>query len=266
MNDAAVRERFHAAADIAVLAGRELAARFRRELSIGFKGRSDPVTDADIASERLIRDRIAALFPGDFVLAEEFHDGGEPGDEFWSVDPLDGTVNYSHGLPWYAVSIGWVSGGEPVFGVVYAPEFGWLFAAMRGEGARLNGRPLKVSGTSDLSRALVASGFHYDRAATRENFAEHEAVLLAVQDIRRTGCASLDICFLAKGAFDAYYEFGLGPWDFTAGWVIAEEAGARIATPRGGRPHVLGREFLAASPSLLEPLVAIISKAGEEHA
>jgi myo-inositol-1(or 4)-monophosphatase len=217
------------AIELAHRAGALLRARQEQERSVASKGHTDVVTDADHASEALILAAIAQRFPDHGVVAEE--SGAAPGaSEYqWLVDPLDGTVNYLHGLPTYGVSLAVLRRGELHIGVVYDPSRGELFAAERGGGARCNGRLLRVSGTARLADALLTTGFPYDRGARDDNnLREHNRLLLRCQDVRRTGSAALELCYVAAGRVDAHWELGLKPWDVAAGALILLEAGGSM--------------------------------------
>lgn len=243
----------------------ELALRRRRdgiELAGTKSSRSDVVTAADLAVEQLIRDRIAAARPGDAVLGEE---GGEqagtgagdagpgPGAVSWVVDPIDGTVNYVYGIPAWAVSIAAAVDGTVVAGAVVNPVTGEVFTAAAGSGARLDGSALTApADPPDLAVALVGTGFGYTAANRAVDGWVVSRLLPQIRDIRRIGAASLDLCMVASGRLDAYYERGLNPWDHAAGGLVAAEAGHRVAGPDGGSA---GRELLvAAPPALFGPL------------
>lgn len=235
------------AIELAIRAGAELRARHERERSIESKGYADVVTDADRASEALIVGAIRERFPEHSLLAEEGSVGAAASPYQWLIDPLDGTLNYLHGMPIYAVSLALLYEGELVIGVVYDPPRGELFAAERGHGARCNGRPLRVSSTPTLAQALLTTGFPYDRAARPDNnLREHNRLLLKAQDVRRPGSAALDLCYVAAGRSDAHWELGLSPWDTAAGALIAREAGATI-TDWEGQPWRPGGARLVAS-------------------
>ncbi|GAB4157140.1 MAG: inositol monophosphatase family protein [Planctomycetota bacterium] len=250
----------HSLARFAALqAGKILRSYYYSGFDVRFKGTVDPVTDADTESEKLVTDLISRAFPNDIVVAEELHSAASSAEHFWLIDPLDGTVNYSHKVPWFAVSIAYVSRDEPLIGVVYNPATGQMFSAVKGQGAFCNGERIAVSSTTELKRALVATGFPYNRVETRTNFAEQERMLCASQDVRRMGSASLDICLVAQGRFDAYYEFGLGPWDYAAGWVIALEAGAICSKPDGTPAVVGGNSFMCAAPGIANSIVSVIT-------
>lgn len=220
---------------------------------------TDVVTESDTAAEELIRSRLLAARPGDAVLGEE---GGSSAGESglrWVVDPIDGTVNYLYGIPQYAVSIAAQrggAGGDTVVGVVHNPAGGETWTATRGGGAWLNGSPVHESGCDRLDLALVATGFGYD-AGRRERQAEIlRQILPSVRDVRRAGAASLDLCAVAMGRVDAYYERGLGPWDLAAGGLIAAEAGAVVAGLRGAAagPDLV----IAAGPALFDALHGLL--------
>lgn len=233
--------------DLAHRAGALLRAAQERERSVEAKGPVDVVTDADRASEALIVAAISERFPDHAIIAEE--GGFAPGDgsNQWLIDPLDGTLNYLHGLPIYSVSLAFVQRGELQLGVVYDPSRGELFAAERGGGARCNGRLLAVSAVARLGRALITTGFPYDRADRPDNnLREHDRLLLRVQDVRRTGSAALDLCYVAAGRTEAHWELGLKPWDTAAGALIVREAGG-LVTDWEGRPWPVGEARIVAS-------------------
>jgi myo-inositol-1(or 4)-monophosphatase len=218
---------------------------------------TDIVTEMDQAAERLLVEHIRAARPDDGFLGEEGSDEAGRSGVTWVIDPIDGTVNYLYEIPAFAVSVGVRVDGEVVVGVVHNPVTGELWAARRDHGATLNGRPIRVNAAPDLAMALVATGFGY-RPARRARQAEVlRAVLPQVRDIRRFGAASLDLCGVACGRVDAYYERGLAPWDLAAGGLIAAEAGARVEGLRG-RPA--GEDLvIAAPPGLFAPLEELLA-------
>jgi myo-inositol-1(or 4)-monophosphatase len=235
-------------------AGRVLAEKFGRALQVSNKGDIDLVTEADIAAERLIVERIRSHHPRHAILTEESGDviivGGTDAAHKWVVDPLDGTTNYAHGYPVFCVSIALEHEGRVVVGVVYDPLRDELFAAERGGGATLNGRCARVSDTSDLNRALLCTGFPYD-VRTRERFARHFAnFILRAQSVRRDGAAALDLAYVACGRFDGFWEEGLRPWDVAAGVLLVEEAGGRV-THYDGTPFDIYTPPIAASNTLV---------------
>jgi len=232
-----------------------------RSVAVGTKsGATDVVTAVDHESERLVRDRLAALRPGEPVLGEE--GGGAAGDGVtWVVDPIDGTVNFLYGLPWFAVSVAAQVGGESVAGAVVEPASGRVWSAARGQGAFLDGRRLAVSAPSSLEVTLVGTGFAYSpsRRVRQSKFAA--SLLGSVRDIRRNGAASLDLCAVAAGWLDAYVEHGLNRWDWAAGALIAAEAGAEVSLP-GSAPELGPDATYAAAPSIADPLRKVLSDCG----
>jgi myo-inositol-1(or 4)-monophosphatase len=220
---------------------------------------TDVVTESDTAAETLIRERLLAARPEDAILGEEggSQDGGS--GVRWLVDPIDGTVNYLYGIPQYAVSIAAQRDGDAVTGVVHNPASGETWTATRGGGAYLDGRPVRESGCDRLELALVATGFGYDAGRRARQAAILQQILPSVRDIRRAGAASLDLCAVAMGRVDGYYERGLGPWDLAAGALIAEEAGAVVGGLAGAAagPDLViaaGPALFAALHDLLAPL------------
>jgi len=210
---------------------------------------TDAVTDADRAAEAIVVDGIHRARPDDRVVGEEGTDRAGTSGLVWYVDPIDGTTNYPYGIPAYSVSIAVGRDGGPVLGgAVYNPVTDELFAATRGAGATLNGRTIATSAQTDLAATLVATGFGYRAERRRAQASLLVELLPAVRDIRRFGSAALDLCAVAAGRVDAYYEAGLNVWDFAAGWLIATEAGAVCDDLRGGPP---GSGFLlAAAPGI----------------
>ncbi len=220
--------------ELARRAGAELRARAELERSVEGKGHADVVTDADRASEALIISAIRERFPDHAILAEESGAAVGSSEYQWVIDPLDGTLNYLHGLPIYCVSLGLLRHGELYIGVIYDPTRDELFAAERGGGARLNGRLLRVSRTERLAEALLTTGFPYDRFSQPDNnIREHDHMLLKCRDIRRPGSAALDLCAVAAGRTDAHWELGLKPWDVAAGALIVLEAGGTLSDWQG---------------------------------
>ena len=196
------------------------------------KGDIDLVTEADIAAEELIIDRIRSHYPLHGILAEEsgetVQEGSSRSDWKWIIDPLDGTTNYAHGYPCFCVSIALEQAGALEIGVVYDPMRNEMFAAERGQGATLNERRIKVSNVEELNRAMMCTGFPYD-VRTRPDFArDFTNFTLHAQAVRRDGSAALDLAYVACGRFDGFWEDGLNPWDIAAGAILVSEAGGRI--------------------------------------
>ncbi|MCA9523833.1 MAG: inositol monophosphatase [Myxococcales bacterium] len=207
---------------------------------------TDLVTATDVAAESAIVSGIRAAFPDDAIVAEE--QGGDADRSIvWYVDPLDGTTNFAHGFPVFAVSIAVVVEQRTEAGVVYLPVWDWLYSAARGEGAFCNGAPIHVSQTESLERSLLGTGFPYNRREIADELLGRVARAFAhSQGIRRAGAASVDLCFVASGQLDGYWEQNLAPWDWAAGALIVEEAGGRISDFEGA-PFCLGGRTLCAS-------------------
>jgi myo-inositol-1(or 4)-monophosphatase len=255
--------------ELAIRAAREAGALLRdyagRQCQVEHKGRINLVTEADLASERHIKELIAAHHPQHRILAEESgasDASGPPSDYCWIIDPLDGTTNYAHGYPFYCVSIGLARKGEMIAGVVYDPTRDELFAAERGAGAMLNDRAIRVSEVDRLERGLVVSGFPYD---VRERMSDYlpawQRFLERAQAVRRDGSAALNLSYTAMGRFDGYWEFGLNAWDTAAGSLIVTEAGGRL-TKTDGSPFDLFTPSLLCSNGLIhdEMLAALSAK------
>jgi len=222
--------------------------------------RTDVVTEMDRAAEHLIVKGILDARPDDAILAEEGSTAQGGSGVRWIIDPLDGTTNYTYGYPAFAVSLGIEVDGTGTVGVVVDPSRGETFTAVRGGVPCLNGRPIVASKKTDLATALVATGFGYVAEQRARQAAVLATVLPSVRDIRRAGSAALDLCWVACGRVDAYYEFGIQPWDMAAGAVIAAAAGARVCALDGGPPSQ--ESIVAASPALLPALVALLAGAG----
>jgi myo-inositol-1(or 4)-monophosphatase len=253
------------AEDIAREAGDMLLAK-RPTMSEEVETKSSPtdvVTTLDKASEELIRERVLAARPGDRILGEE--GGEEPGesDVRWVVDPIDGTVNFLYGLPDWAVSIAVEVGGQVVAGVVNIPARGELYTATLGGGAWLGGERLRCNTGVPLAQALVATGFGYSAVRRAVQGEVVAAVLPRVRDIRRGGSCAIDMCSLAAGRVDAYYERGVNQWDFAAAGLVATESGARLGG-LGGKP--VSPEFaLCAAPGLFEELHDLLAALNPER-
>jgi myo-inositol-1(or 4)-monophosphatase len=228
------------AREVALIAGARAAALVRE--GWGHVGRiwskehaTDLVTEWDERAEALIADELARQAPGIAILGEELGGRGDSEDR-WVVDPIDGTVNFAHGFPMFGISIGYEVAGEPLAGVVIAPALGWTFAAARGAGATFNGAPIHVSTTASVAESMLVTGFPYDRQTSpRNNFAAWDHMQRRAAAVRRVGAASLDLCMVACGWFDGYWEIKLKPWDLSAGACIVREAGGTITGVDGGR-------------------------------
>lgn len=241
------------AAELAVDAGallREGQDRVRTSVETKSTG-TDMVTEMDRASERFIVDGLLARRPSDGILGEEGAARAGTSGVRWVIDPLDGTTNYLYGFPSYAVSIGAEVDGVSVAGAVHDVVHGETFTAIAGAGAWCDGRPLRVNHPPSLAQSLVGTGFAYAAATRAEQATVLERVLPNVRDIRRAGAAAVDLCWVAAGRLDAYFERGLAPWDWAAGGLVAAEAGARTL--------VAGDLHVAAPPHLFDELVALVA-------
>jgi myo-inositol-1(or 4)-monophosphatase len=221
---------------------------------------TDMVTEMDRASESLIVETIRGQRPDDGFVGEEGADERGTSGVHWVIDPIDGTTNYLYSFPGFAVSIAAELDGQVVVGVVHDALHGDVFRAVRGRGATRNDAPIHASTQTDMSRALVGTGFSYEPARRERQATVLVEVLPRVRDIRRMGAAAVDLCSVACGRLDAFYERGLAPWDLAAGALIAEEAGASLGDLWGGPPS--GKFVLAAARGVFDPLRALLDAAG----
>ncbi|RKX70080.1 inositol monophosphatase [candidate division WOR-3 bacterium] len=244
------------AVDAALEAGRILCAGLGHKRRVRTKKGLELVSDADLKIQQLITARLKPTWIP--VVAEE---GGEGLlDSCWLVDPIDGTTNYIHGLPIFAISIGLLVDREIQLGIVHAPYLGETFTALRGEGARLNGKPITVSKTESLSDALLATGFPYDLLTSPNNNFDHfYNFSQKARAIRRMGCASLDLAYVACGRLDGFWELKLKPWDTAAGALLVSEAGGLVTDFSGGKFQLDRDEILAANPTLHPEMVEVLT-------
>jgi myo-inositol-1(or 4)-monophosphatase len=244
---------------IAREAGALLLHYFHQKLKIEYKGEADLVTAADRASEALIRERIRTEFPGHDVLGEE-QGLTDSGSEYrWYVDPLDGTTNFAHGFPVFCVSLALehrsADSARRIAAVIYDPTRDELFSAQQGRGARLNGEPIHVSKISQLKECLVATGFPSRKRHQNPNIYFYHQITLHTHGVRRAGSAALDLCNVACGRFDGFWEFNLNPWDTAAGVLIIEEAGGKVTRFDGSPFQIDSHETLASNGVLHEVLM-----------
>jgi myo-inositol-1(or 4)-monophosphatase len=232
-------------------AGKVLLELFGNTSGARKKGEIDLVTDGDLRSEQLVVDMIRSRFPNDGILAEESGESHQDAERVWIIDPLDGTTNFAHSFPFFAVSIALEVQGEIVLGSVFNPVFKEHYEGVKGKGASLNGKPISVSAVAALQDSLLATGFpytvHQNPDRVLRNF---RSMLTRAQGIRRPGAASLDLCYVASGVFDGFWEEGLKPWDSAAGAIILEEAGGRVST-YGAHPFSPYAETIVASNGLI---------------
>ncbi|HMK34582.1 MAG TPA: inositol monophosphatase family protein [Desulfomonilaceae bacterium] len=251
--------------ELSASAGKIIMSYFRGEFRVDSKdarpGGIDIVTDADRASEELILKTIRSRFPDHDILTEERRTESTGSALLWLVDPLDGTVNFSHGYPMFAVSIALMQDNELLCGMVHDPVHGESFSAFRGQGAFLNGNPIRVSTANRLERSIVATGFPYDKAYSEvNNIAEFTNVVKRVQGIRREGSAALDLAFVACGRLDGFWELKLKPWDMAAGMLLVSEAGGLITDRSGSPTDVYTSSIVATNGIIHHRLTELLSK------
>ena len=245
----------------ALAAGEVLRAGFGNVQTIRLKGRVDIVTEVDESSERVVVEILRSRFAHHRILAEEGSAGGDDERHRWIIDPLDGTTNFAHGLPFFCVSIAYEQDGEVAFGAIYDPLRDEMFLAQKGRGVTLNGRRLAVSTNEVLLNSLTATGFPYDR--TRLPRALRMFALLSDRSraVRRLGSAALDCAYVAAGRFDAYWEAIVNPWDVAAGWLLVTEAGGRVTNLRGEPFSFDEGNILATNGRLHQPMLEALLEA-----
>jgi myo-inositol-1(or 4)-monophosphatase len=251
------------AREAAFNAGRILKENIHGVREITYKGDINLVTEMDMLSERAVVETLRASFPDHGIIAEEETNIQNGSDFTWIIDPLDGTTNYAHGYPCFSVSIGLEQNGEIVLGVVYDPMRDELFSAQKGQGASLNGKPVRVSTVDTLINSLLATGFPYDRKVSEKNNIDYfHDLLMASQEVRRDGSASLDLCYVACGRFDGFWELKLKPWDVAAGSIIVREAGGTVSDFSGSRFSIHDDELLASNGRVHGQMLTILREAG----
>jgi myo-inositol-1(or 4)-monophosphatase len=244
---------------LARAAGKILHDGYEQDHDIQFKGVIDLVTEIDHKSEKFLIGEISRRWPESLIFAEESGESGH-GDLVWYIDPLDGTVNYAHGVPVFCVSIACAWDGQTRLGVVYDPMRDEMFAAERGQGAHLNGRPLHVSKATELQKTLLVTGFPYDTWTALDNNIKHFSKFARrTQGVRRLGSAALDACYVAAGRFDGFWELSLRAWDIAAGALMAEEAGARVTTVDGKADYMTTpHSVLACAPGIYDQMLDVL--------
>ncbi len=260
--DRAIRERLKAVAiEAARQAGAILDGYARNGFRVEHKDALNLVTDADTHSEQAIVETIGRAFPDHEILAEERGRVGSRSPFKWIIDPLDGTTNFAHGFPAYAVSIGMEYRGRCILGVVLDPTRQELFVGEAGAGATLNGKPIRVSRTPKLDGALLVTGFAYDIRVSKQNNLDHFAnFAVRTQGVRRMGAAAIDLCYVACGRFDGFWELKLHPWDTAAGSVIVTEAGGRMSDFTGKPFSIYGQEMIASNGLIHEEMVEVLNR------
>lgn len=249
------------ACEAARQAGALVQERVEGVRTIEYKGVIDPVTEVDRASERLLVEFFRRETPEADVLAEEEAHDTSGRELCWVIDPLDATINYAHRLPVYCVSIGLELRGRPVVGAVYDPASDEMFCATQTTPATLNDRPIFVSDIADIDRALLATGFPYDKRTNPENNLDHFSLMLvSCQGVRRVGSAALDLCWTAAGRYDGYWELSLSPWDISAGRLIVEQAGGRVTDFEGAPIDSNTRYILATNGRIHDQAMTLLAK------
>jgi myo-inositol-1(or 4)-monophosphatase len=241
-------------------AGEILRAGRNQHFQIDHKGIIDLVTEVDRRSEAFLIGEIRQRFPQDGIVAEESGSLAGRACCCWYIDPLDGTVNYAHGVPAYCVSLAYAEDGVVRLGAIYDPVHDELFSAESGRGAMLNGQPLRVSAAQDLDQSLLVTGFPYDiRSNPNNNLDQYARFALCSQGVRRLGSAALDLCYVAAGRFDGFWELSLNPWDLAAGGLIASQAGAQVTTVAGGPDYLRPPcSILAANPKIHAQMLHVL--------
>ncbi|MGE0404772.1 MAG: inositol monophosphatase family protein [Candidatus Korobacteraceae bacterium] len=235
------------AIEIAREAGALLMGFFARRIGYEYKGDADLVTEADRASEKLIADRIRTRWPRHGIVGEEGTQVDSGGEYRWYVDPLDGTTNFAHGFPVFCVSMGLEYKGKRVTGVVYDPTRDEMFSAEQGSGAYLNQRRIRVSATARFDGSLLATGFPSQKRHKNPNIHFYHQITLKTHGVRRAGSAALDLCYVAAGRVDGFWEFNLNPWDTAAGVLLVEEAGGKVSDFSDGPFQTASKETLASN-------------------
>lgn len=247
------------AIEAAVSAGNLLKEGWGKVQSIGRKRNfRELITEFDHRAEELIIKTIKAEYPDHSILAEERPMEISNSAYKWIIDPLDGTTNYAHGYPLFCVSVALEHNKEIILGVVYNPVLNELFIAGKGQGATLNSQPIFVSATKALQESLLATGFPYQLEGIKENMRYFESFIFKAQAVRRDGSAALDLCYLAMGRFDGFWELDLNPWDTAAGTLIVTEAGGRVTNLSGGRFSIYGKDILASNGHIHQKMVEVL--------
>jgi len=250
---------------IAILAAKKAGLLLRKKLGqkrkITYKGAVNLVTEMDLVSEKVIVSTLSRYYPHHSVLAEEKAARQGISPFRWIIDPLDGTTNYAHSFPIFCVSIALEKEKELILGVVYDPMRQELFLAEKGKGARLNGKKIHVSSTPKLSQSLLATGFPYDlRESPVNNFDHFQNFAFRVHAVRRAGSAALDLCYVAAGRFDGFWEMKLGPWDLAAGSLLVREAGGKVTNFSGETLGLDGRHVLASNGKIHPEMIDLLKR------
>ncbi len=231
---------------------------YYQNVAINTKASNNLVTEADINAEKAIVAHIGSSYPTHRFLGEEgAYDSDTSAENLWIIDPLDGTNNYAHGIPVFSLSIAFAHRGEVICGAVYDPVHDELYTAARGKGAYMNGRPITCAPIDSVQDAIVACGFHYDRGEMMKKTIDtiHRLFTVNIRGIRRTGSAALDLCWVATGRFDAFFEYKLAPWDFAAGKCIVEEAGGECRDKYGSALTLDSEGIISTAPGIADSII-----------
>jgi myo-inositol-1(or 4)-monophosphatase len=259
-----MRNYLEVAVEAAKIGGDVLKQYYQQDKGIEHKGEINIVTEADKRSEKLIVELLNVRFPKHSILAEEGTDISQPSEFTWVIDPLDGTTNFAHDYPFFCVSVALEKNGEVVVGVVYQPMFEELFVAEKYGGAYLNGRKIAVSRVDTLRNALLSTGFPYDVLDDPAEALRHfEAFIRAAQAVRRDGSAALDLCYLAMGRFDGFWELGLKPWDTAAGILVITEAGGQVTNFTSENYSIYQNQILASNGLIHAQMRAVMERSTE---
>lgn len=241
------------------LAGQIQIEGLNKARKVSYKGSINLVTDVDPLCERAIVDLLQGTYPQHDILAEEGSGNRKDSEYKWVIDPLDGTTNYAHGYPLFCTSIALEHRGEILVGAVYEPNREEMFLAEKGAGASLNGERLRVSAVEDLGQALLATGFAYNVRETSNNNLDHfRNFILQAQALRRDGVAAVDLCYVAAGRYDGFWELNLFPWDVAAGFLVIQEAGGKVSNFSGKPFGIYSKEILASNAALHPAMVKVL--------
>ena len=258
------KKELNVANEAARAAGEILNRMFGKINHIMKKGDIDLVTEADLEAEKTILHIIRRNFPQDNILSEESGGHKETSDRTWLIDPLDGTTNFVHGFPFFAISIALEIEKQIVLGIVHNPYMDEHFEAVKGGGAYLNKKPIKVSKTRNLKESLLATGFPYDVHENPQRvLGIFREIIIRAQGVRRPGSAALDLCYVAAGRFDGFWEEGLKPWDTAAGMVIVNEAGGKLTTFEGEPYSPYMKSIVATNPFIHDAMIEVLQKTND---
>lgn len=226
---------------------------------VAYKAEHNPFTDVDVAADQMIKQICGQLIPGSGFINEELGSQDVDSEYRWIIDPIDGTVNFMHGVPHFCISVALQHNKETVMGYVYQPVYDEMYVAMKGKGARLNGEPIHCSPRNSLETSVVATGFPYGSPDWMDNFLDAVyKVIKKVQGFRRMGSAALDLCYVATGRLDAFFEYQLNSWDVAAGALLVEEAGGKITDFQGGDNYIFGKQVISSNGIIHDELMNAI--------